>query len=491
MTLIDPPGRQGPGPLAHDAVARLDLRIARRAGGPLPGERRAPGVGVGHRARPAAPVRAGRRPAPARPGRQRADRHPARPPARARARADDLDRARPERVDGVRDRPAPEVRRRRGRRLDRRAARRAPRRPRRRRHRRRARERDAAAPLGPPRLRRREAAGRRGRRTRRGPRPGWRCPPRSNASAASPAPAAWSPSSRTSATTDGRRRCARSPSATRVTAIEITDPRETELPDAGHLVLLDPETGRTVEADTASPAGPRRVRRRRGGAPRRGRRRDPRRPRAPRDAVHRRRLAARARAGAAMTFAAPAHLLALLALPLVALAYAIARNRRRRYAVRFPATAVFARVAGGQPRLRRVAPAGAARGGRGGVRGRARQARGDRSRCPVEKASVVLVTDESGSMSATDVDPSRLAAAQSAARTFLGRVPEVAAGRLRRVLVADEHGRRAHARPRRGARPRSRACAPTAGPPPATRSARRSTASRRAAARTAGARRPR
>jgi uncharacterized protein (DUF58 family) len=38
-----------------------------------------------------------------------------------------------------------------------------------------------------------------------------------------------------------------------VTAIEIADPREAELPDAGQIVLLDPETGRTVEADTASP----------------------------------------------------------------------------------------------------------------------------------------------------------------------------------------------------------------------------------------------
>jgi uncharacterized protein (DUF58 family) len=38
-----------------------------------------------------------------------------------------------------------------------------------------------------------------------------------------------------------------------VTAIEITDPREADLPDAGQIVLLDPETGRTVEADTGSP----------------------------------------------------------------------------------------------------------------------------------------------------------------------------------------------------------------------------------------------
>ena len=38
-----------------------------------------------------------------------------------------------------------------------------------------------------------------------------------------------------------------------VVAIEIRDPREGELPDAGHLVLVDPESGRQVEADTASP----------------------------------------------------------------------------------------------------------------------------------------------------------------------------------------------------------------------------------------------
>ncbi len=39
-----------------------------------------------------------------------------------------------------------------------------------------------------------------------------------------------------------------------VAAIEIADPREAELPDVGQIVLLDPETGETVEADTASPA---------------------------------------------------------------------------------------------------------------------------------------------------------------------------------------------------------------------------------------------
>ena len=35
-------------------------------------------------------------------------------------------------------------------------------------------------------------------------------------------------------------------------AVEVLDPREAELPDAGHLVLVDPETGRRVEADSSS-----------------------------------------------------------------------------------------------------------------------------------------------------------------------------------------------------------------------------------------------
>ncbi len=43
---------------------------------------------------------------------------------------------------------------------------------------------------------------------------------------------------------------------------------------------------------------------------------------------------------------------------------------------------------------------------------------------PVEKASVMLVTDASGSMRADDVSPSRLAAAQQAGRNFLDKVPD-------------------------------------------------------------------
>jgi Ca-activated chloride channel family protein len=41
----------------------------------------------------------------------------------------------------------------------------------------------------------------------------------------------------------------------------------------------------------------------------------------------------------------------------------------------------------------------------------------------VDEASVVLVSDESGSMSATDVQPTRLAAAERAANTFIDQLP--------------------------------------------------------------------
>jgi len=42
-----PAGRQGPGPLPRQLLQALDLRLARRSASPLPGEHRSPGVGQG------------------------------------------------------------------------------------------------------------------------------------------------------------------------------------------------------------------------------------------------------------------------------------------------------------------------------------------------------------------------------------------------------------------------------------------------------------
>lgn len=47
LALRVPPGRQGPGPLPAPLVDSLELKIARRAAGVLPGDRPGPGVGVG------------------------------------------------------------------------------------------------------------------------------------------------------------------------------------------------------------------------------------------------------------------------------------------------------------------------------------------------------------------------------------------------------------------------------------------------------------
>jgi Ca-activated chloride channel family protein len=124
-----------------------------------------------------------------------------------------------------------------------------------------------------------------------------------------------------------------------------------------------------------------------------------------------------------VSFAAPLNLLALLALPLVAALWLLARRRRRRYAVRHPGAGVIAGIVAAAPAWRRRAPAfliaaAAAVLALAFARPQATVA------VPVERASVILVTDKSGSMLAADVKPTRLAAAQSAARSFMHSAPD-------------------------------------------------------------------
>ena len=123
-----------------------------------------------------------------------------------------------------------------------------------------------------------------------------------------------------------------------------------------------------------------------------------------------------------MSFAAP---LWLLALALVPAAVAVARMRRRRaqrYVMRHPATAAMARAIAAAPRWPRHVPAALALAAVALLaialaRPRVTQ------RIPTDSASLMLVSDHSGSMAADDVRPTRLAAAISAANTFIDRLP--------------------------------------------------------------------
>ena len=123
-----------------------------------------------------------------------------------------------------------------------------------------------------------------------------------------------------------------------------------------------------------------------------------------------------------MSFAAPMDLIGLVAIPLALLAYAIAQRRRRRFAVRQPGVPALAELVGSTPLWRRHLPPALFALALAVLA--VALARPEATvAVPVERASVVLVTDVSGSMRATDVEPSRLGATQEAARNFLRGVP--------------------------------------------------------------------
>ncbi len=125
----------------------------------------------------------------------------------------------------------------------------------------------------------------------------------------------------------------------------------------------------------------------------------------------------------ALSFAAPLGLLALLVIPVALLALAAARRRRTAYAIRFPAASSLAIAAGVVSPWRKHLPAALALAAIAALA--LALAKPQRTvAVPVEGASVVLVTDHSGSMSATDVEPDRLSAAEAAAETFLGKLPK-------------------------------------------------------------------
>ena len=122
-----------------------------------------------------------------------------------------------------------------------------------------------------------------------------------------------------------------------------------------------------------------------------------------------------------VSFGWPYALLALLAVPAAVLAYVAYRRRVARHAVPFPDVDLL--VVASQPgRLRRYIPIGLALLALTGLLFALARPAVSRS-IPKEQATIILAIDTSGSMSADDVAPYRLRAAQDAALKFAERVP--------------------------------------------------------------------
>ena len=123
-----------------------------------------------------------------------------------------------------------------------------------------------------------------------------------------------------------------------------------------------------------------------------------------------------------MTFAEPAVLLGLLAIPLAIAAYLVLQRRRARYVVRFTNVDLLSNLVPRRPAWRRHVPPALYVLSMGALlvalaRPSATVA------VPREDATIILAMDASGSMLATDVAPSRLDSAKQAAADFVDQLP--------------------------------------------------------------------
>lgn len=132
-----------------------------------------------------------------------------------------------------------------------------------------------------------------------------------------------------------------------------------------------------------------------------------------------------------MSFVWPIALLALLLIPLGVAGYVLAQRQRRRYAIRFTNLDLLGSVVSESPAWRRHVPVALFLLALAALV--VAVARPQRSVAEErQQATVMMVTDISGSMQANDVKPSRLAAAQQAASGFVDQLPE----RYRLGLIA-------------------------------------------------------
>src|SRR3954447_913860 len=123
-----------------------------------------------------------------------------------------------------------------------------------------------------------------------------------------------------------------------------------------------------------------------------------------------------------MNFLSPGRLALLLVVAALAGAYVWIRHRRRHAAVRYTNLALLAEVAPARPGWRRHVPAAAVALALAAlvvaIAQPVKQVRG-----PTAAATIERVLDVSASMAATDVSPTRLQAATSAAKTFVNDLP--------------------------------------------------------------------
>jgi Ca-activated chloride channel family protein len=125
----------------------------------------------------------------------------------------------------------------------------------------------------------------------------------------------------------------------------------------------------------------------------------------------------------ALSFAWPIALWGLLLVALLLVAYLLVQRRRKRYVVRFTNLSLLENVVAESPRWRRHVPVALTLLALSAlVVGVARPQVAHA--VPRKEATVILTMDRSGSMTATDVSPNRMAAAREAAASFATGLPD-------------------------------------------------------------------
>ncbi len=124
-----------------------------------------------------------------------------------------------------------------------------------------------------------------------------------------------------------------------------------------------------------------------------------------------------------MSFGWPLALLGLLLVPLAVAGYWLAQRRRMRYAARFTNLDLLANVVERSPGWRRHVPPALVLLALAALL--VSLARPETAvSVPREQATIMLTMDTSGSMAATDVEPTRMVAARAAAHSFVDDLPE-------------------------------------------------------------------